>query len=308
MNVTNSYTRPDAALPSALKRYQELVWRLTFLRTRGAEDDQEPTHEQICDWYRRIPRPPQSSLVRGLGNDAKSISQHFEQLFPDQTAQFGPACLEFGQADELGQIHPQPLLINHDTLAASLSDPRIGLDVVYYDQEMQFFYKEPFQNLYKPVSPEKVQGLYRGLVLRTASSVKNVNGKLNVWAEFRSDKNCRLIIQRAKAILSASPEFFSPTSKHQRIRGIELMERVARRFVSEMLTCEPGQILKLADAYAVFRGLLKQRDLPDIKRSDFKAVVGPLIRDQFSVALRNDLDGAGVRGWKNVRLVQTGPG
>ena len=83
---------------------------------------------------------------------------------------------------------------------------------------------------------------------------------------------------------------------------------MARRFVDEMLFCEPGQILRLADAYAVFRGLLKQCDLPDIKRSDFKAVVGPLIREQFNVALRNDLDGAGGRGWKNVKLIQTGPG
>ena len=90
-----------------------------------------------------------------------------------------------------------------------------------------------------------------------------------------------------------------------------LHERVARRFVDELLTSEPGQILRLADAYAVFRSLLKQRDLPDIKRSEFKAVVAPLIREQFSVALRNDLpglDGSGVRGWKGVRLVQAVPG
>jgi hypothetical protein len=48
--------------------------------------------------------------------------------------------------------------------------------------------------------------------------------------------------------------------------------------------------------------------LPDIKRIDFKAIVGPLIMEEFDVALRNDLDCAGVRGWKNVRLVQAVPG
>jgi hypothetical protein len=53
--------------------------------------------------------------------------------------------------------------------------------------------------------------------------------------------------------------------------------------------------------------LLKERDLPDIKRSDFKAVVVPLIKDQFNVCLRNDLDGAGVRGWKGV-AIQSLPG
>jgi len=50
-------------------------------------------------------------------------------------------------------------------------------------------------------------------------------------------------------------------------------------------------------------------DLPDSKRADFKAVVGPLIREQFDVALRNDLpcDGlTGVRGWKWVNLILAG--
>src|SRR5271170_6598838 len=96
------------------------------------------------------------------------------------------------------------------------------------------------------------------------------------------------------------------TSPHTRIKGIELHERVARKFVDELLTGEPGQILRLADAYAVFRSLLKQRDLPDIKRSEFKAVVGSLIRDQFDLGLRNDLISQQSQvqqcGWKGLRL------
>ena len=86
---------------------------------------------------------------------------------------------------------------------------------------------------------------------------------------------------------------------------------MARVFVDQLLTSEPGQILKLHEAYTTFLALLKERDLPNIKRSDFKAVAGPLIREQFDVALRNDLpgtDGGGVRGWKNVKLVRTVPG
>jgi hypothetical protein len=117
----------------------------------------------------------------------------------------------------------------------------------------------------------------------------------------------RAVVQRAKSILAAGPEFFSATSPNQRIFGVELLERVARRFVDDLLTKEPGTILKLQDAYSIFRGLLKERNLPDIKRSDFKAVVGPLIREQFDVALRNDLclgEKSGLRGWKNVKLVQ----
>jgi hypothetical protein len=67
----------------------------------------------------------------------------------------------------------------------------------------------------------------------------------------------------------------------------------------------------LANAFIAFRGLSRQHELPDIKRSDFKAVVGPLIREQFDVALRNDLarsESGGVRGWKNLKMIHAAPG
>jgi len=133
------------------------------------------------------------------------------------------------------------------------------------------------------------------------SFTKDVN-ILNLFVEFRSDKTSKAVVQRAKSILAADSSFFSPTSPNQRIRGVEMVERVARKFVDEVLSSEPGQILRINDAFAVFRQLLKERELPDIKRSDFKAVVVPLIKDQFNVCLRNDLGGSG-RGWKGVKLL-----
>ena len=72
--------------------------------------------------------------------------------------------------------------------------------------------------------------------------------------------------------------------------------------MDELLTSETGQILKINDAYAIFRQLLKERELPDIKRIDFKAVVVPLIKDQFNICLRNDLGGS-ARGWKGVKML-----
>lgn len=70
-----------------------------------------------------------------------------------------------------------------------------------------------------------------------------------------------------------------------------------------------AQVLYLADAYAHFTKLVKDRNLDVIKRSDFKELVVPLIQEQFGVRLRNDLvvdERGGVRGWKNVKL-QTAP-
>ena len=228
---------------------------------------------------------------------------YFQKLFPSQTQQFGPAFLQLRETDLSGRSRISPISINIDLFASILSDSRLGLSVVYFEPEMQFYYNSSFQPIYKPTTSEKLQSLYRGIVLKAAQSFNNDVNILNLFVEFRSDKVAKQVVQRAKSVLAADSSFFSPTSPNQRVRGIEIMERVARKFVDEVLSAEPGQILKLADAYTVFRDLLKKRDLPDIKRSDFKAVVGPLITENFNVCLRNDLDGAGGRGWKGVKML-----
>lgn len=231
---------------------------------------------------------------------------YFQKLFPIQTQQFGPAFLQLRETDGVGRSKVNPISINVDFFSAIFSDSRLGLSVVYYEQDSQFYFKSPFELVYKPTTSEKLQSLFRGFLLQAAKSFNNDVNILNLFVEFRSDRVAKQVVNRAKSILAADSSYFSATSKHQRIRGIELHERVARKFVDELLSAEPGQILKLADAYNVFRGLLKKRDLPDIKRSDFKAVVGPLIAESFNICLRNDLGNEGGRAWKGLKL-QTSP-
>jgi len=241
------------------------------------------------------------NVAEGEEDEPTTPNQYFQSLFPSHTAQFGSAFLQLRET-EAGKTRVNPISINLDFFASILSDSRIGLSVVYFEPEMQFYYNSAFQPVFKPTSSEKLQSLYRGLLMKAAQSfTKDVN-ILNLFVEFRSDKTSKAVVQRAKSILAADSSFFSPTSPNQRIRGVEMVERVARKFVDEVLSSEPGQILRINDAFAVFRQLLKERELPDIKRSDFKAVVVPLIKDQFNVCLRNDLGGSG-RGWKGVKLL-----
>jgi len=241
------------------------------------------------------------NVAEGEEDEPITPNSYFQSLFPSHTAQFGSAFLQLRET-EAGKTRVNPISINLDFFASILSDSRIGLSVVYYEPEMQFYYNSAFQPVFKPTSSEKLQSLYRGLLMKAAQSfTKDVN-ILNLFVEFRSDKTSKAVVQRAKSILAADSSFFSPTSPNQRIRGVEMVERVARKFVDEVLSSEPGQILRINDAFAVFRQLLKERELPDIKRSDFKAVVVPLIKDQFNVCLRNDLGGSG-RGWKGVKLL-----
>ena len=202
-----------------------------------------------------------------------------------------------------------PVSINLDFFAGVLGGRKdLEHHVVYYQPEMEWYFLDG-DGIYKPTTAEKLANLYRALIIKCASEMPGNVHKLNLFHEWRSDKTSKAIIHRAKSILAADSSFFSATSPHQRTRGIELHERIARRFVDELLTCEPGKVLMLHDAYAAFCSLLKQSELEPLKRSDFKGMVVPMIRDGFNVALRNDLvvDGRqGVRGWKNLRI-QTRP-
>ena len=241
----------------------------------------------------------------------KTPSEWFSLKFPDAVKRFGCPFLEMRQSSVDGFLRIVPVSINLDFFAGMLAgDSTLGHSVVYFETDMQFYYFEPLQNLYRSTTPEKLQIYYRAMMLRCGQELGGEVDKLNLFQEFRSDRISKAVIQRAKSVLAASPEFFSSTSPHTRIKGIELHERLARKFVEELLCAESGQVLLLADAYAHFVKLLKQQNLDVIKRPEFKAMVTPIIQDEFTVGLRNDLvvDGkSGIRGWKNVRLVQSLP-
>ena len=65
-----------------------------------------------------------------------------------------------------------PISINLDFFAGMIGgDFRLGHSVVYFEPEMQFYYYEPGQKLYKPTSPEKLQNYYRAMMLRCATEL-----------------------------------------------------------------------------------------------------------------------------------------
>jgi hypothetical protein len=118
---------------------------------------------------------------------------------------------------------------NIDFLAAALGgDARLGHQVVYLEGEMQWYFYDGRPQLYKPTSAEKLGNLLRGLLIRCAEELPENVHKLNLFQEFRSDKTIRSIVHRAKSILAADHTFFSPESKHARLKGVEVHERVAR--------------------------------------------------------------------------------
>ena len=236
-------------------------------------------------------------------------SEWFSCKFPVQAQIHGCPFIELAEdiADGLKKINP--LSANLDFLASILGgDEKMGHKVIYLEGEMQWYYLDQPSNIFKPTTPEKLGNLLRAYLIRCAEELPDSVHKLNLFLEFRSDKTIRAVIHRAKSILSADHTFFSTNSKSARQKGPEMHERLAKVFVEQILERQPGEVLTLTNAYLVFIEFLKQKSMVPVKRSIFKGMFAPLIRDAFNLGLRNDVIDLATNhqtaGWKGLRALE----
>lgn len=232
-------------------------------------------------------------------------SEWFSYKFPEQARIYGCPFLETVHPHEVFHEYINPVAMNVDFFAAILGgDERLRHKVVYMEEEMQFYFYDHVVDLYRATTPEKLATLLRAMLLRCAEEQLANIDKFNLFYTFRSDKQMKEIVQRAKSILAADSRFFS--SGRIREKGPELLERLARVFVEELLSREPGQVLPLNTAFQVFNEMIKSRNLSPVYRCDFKDLVPPLIKTQFGLGLRNDLFLADhskqLCGWKDLKI------
>ncbi len=236
-------------------------------------------------------------------------SEWFSKHFQEQAKTFGCPFLELVEplGDGINKI--TPISPNIDFLAATLSgDSKLNHSVVYIESDMAFYYYDCRDRIYKATSEDKLANLMRGYLVRCAEEMPGNVHKANLFHQFRSDKTIRSIIHRAKSILAADDSYFSVESKHQRQQGPELYERIARAFVDQILERIPGEILTVNDAYVHFCQYLSKRKMPPVNRKIFKNLVPPVVKQQFDLGIRNDLqDETGdkwQRGWKGIGILE----
>ena len=235
-------------------------------------------------------------------------SEWFSKLFPEQAKTHGCPFIELVQDDVDGFKRINPLAQNLDFLAGVLGgDSKMGHKIIYLEGEMQWYYLDQPSNIFKPTSDEKLGNLLRALLVRCAEELPSTVHKLNLFLEFRSDKVIRAIVHRAKSILAADHSFFAVDSKHQRQKGPEIHERLARVFVEQVLERQPGEFLTLTNAYLIFTEFLKLKAMAPVKRTIFKGMFAPMIREAFDLGLRNDIIDQTTHkqtaGWKGLRAV-----
>ena len=298
MNLTGNY-RTDQ-LNAAHVAYAELNWRLAFLRVLSSKAEPAPTDADLLKWQAQCP----PKLIQHELRLVSTPNEFFQAKFPDHVKQFGPAFLEVRESGaDFSRI--TPVTLNVDVWASCLSDNSMGMSVVYFQPELEWYYLEPIAKLYKPTTPERLACLYRGLMMRCFLEVRDTN-KFALFHQFRDDPTSKAVVNRAKSIFSVEQDFFAPDSLNIRQQGSEWPERVALVLIESMLERKEGAVLTLTRAYNLFTALSIQREIQPIKKATFKNMMKDLMKQEFGICLRNDVPDENDRqqtGWKGVSPV-----
>jgi hypothetical protein len=238
---------------------------------------------------------------------AVTPSSWFVSRYPYAYYSHGSPFVELLGKNEYGQVII-PATINFDFMGSVLAGRRdLGHQVVYYLPEFQYYFKDS-DGVFKVTSGDKLMVQYRSLMNRCALDMPASVNILNLVNEFTSERVSKVVLQRAKAILSTDSTFFAPDSQNQRIQGPELYERLMRVLIEKMLERAEGGCLTVTAAYSMFCRLAQQRGLGPLKRSVFKDNMKDLVHSAYGIALRHDVPDAFNRqqqAWKGLRLVET---
>lgn len=239
---------------------------------------------------------------------AQTPNEWFVQRYPLAFNNHGSPFLDAVEVLDKHTRQTFPCSINLDFFAAVLGGRRdLGHHVIYYEPEMQFYFKDA-DNIYKSTTQEKLAIQYRAVMMKCAEMMPQHVHKLNLFHEWRSEKVCKAILQRAKSILAADSSFFGVSSPHERIAGPEIHQRIAQVFAQQLLKADQNSILTLSQAYSLFNQFAKTKELPVLKRSQFKSMICEVIKEAYGLGVRNDLmnteTNKQMAGWKGLRAVE----
>jgi hypothetical protein len=233
-----------------------------------------------------------------------SASQWFIAKFPGLAKVWGAPFIENRVVSVDGFTSSTSLAPNPSFMAAVLGYDEIENSVVYNQGDCQFYYLEPNDQKYYAVQDQKLGCLIRGYFQRCALDLQRECNVYHLFTTFCQDAVIKTIVDRAKTVLLCADDYFSVDSVCSRVKGIELHERLAKLFV-EGWVVKPGSVLLVGVAYEKYAGLVKLNGLEPVKRSVFKELMKPLVREKFNICLRNDLVvwERYSQGWKDLSLV-----
>jgi hypothetical protein len=236
-------------------------------------------------------------------------SEWFSKRWHQQAETYGTPFLEATFLDGDLEKHVNPIALNEIFFASILGgDESLGHKVVYYTPDDEFYFKDPREGgIFKPTTEDKLKTLLSLYILECAEQLTDATPKLNLFVRFRKDEELQGIVNKAKSLLAVDKSFFGADSPNVRTGGAEEMEKVAKTFINLVIELNPQKTITLADAYTVFRLFSGKQGVKLVERRHFEDLAGDIIKEQYGLALRNDiLNGSWrhQRGWRGLGLRQ----
>jgi hypothetical protein len=236
-------------------------------------------------------------------------SEWFSKRWHQQAETFGTPFLEAKFLDGNLEKHVNPIALNDIFFASILAgNQELGHKIVYYTPDEAFYFKDPREaGIFKPTTEDKLKTLLSLYILECAEQLTDATPKLNLFVRFRKDEELQNIINKARSLLAVDKSFFGADSPNIRTGGAEEKERVAKTFINLVIELNPQQTITLADAYTVFREFSGKQGVKLVERRHFEDLAGDIIKEQYGLALRNDIlndSGRHQRGWRGLGLRQ----
>ena len=251
------------------------------------------------------------SMPGGCGDRIYDPNSYFAERFPEAVDKYGAAFMVGSWTDPFQQTHIIPVHLNIDFFAGVLGgSPQLGHKVVYFQPEGCFFFFDPMVGAYVPTTEEKLQILLSNILVKCSSACGRLVDIRPIVEAFRSQNTLNSVIQRAKAMLQADSSFFMGKDGNRRYvdgRYIEPTDELSYRlFVKETITPDPCASVTVPEAFTRYVVFCARNHLSALQRSQFKALVADVIREQYHLGIRHDIDngrGQTTHGWRGLSLI-----
>ena len=236
-------------------------------------------------------------------------SEWFSKRWRKEAETYGTPFLEAKYLDADLEKHVNVIGLNEIFFASILAgNETMGHKLVYYTPDEEFYFKDPREGgIFKPTTEEKLKTLLSLYILECAEQLTDATPKLNLFVRFRKDDELQKVVNKARSLLAVDKSFFGADSPNLRTGGAEEKERVAKTFINLVIELNPEKNMTLADAYTVFREFSGKQGVKLVEGRHFEDLAGDIIKEQYGLALRNDiLNGSGrhQRGWRGLGLRQ----
>jgi hypothetical protein len=252
------------------------------------------------------------SMPGGGGDRICDPNSYFAERFPEAVERYGAAFMVGSWTDPFQQTHLIPVHLNIDFFSGVLAgDSLLGHQTVFHSQEKRFYFYDPMVDAYVPTTEAKLELLLSNEIIRCSQACSRLTDIRPLVETFRKPTVLNSVIQRAKAMLQADTSFFMGKDGHRRFvdgRYIKPTDELSYRlFVKETITPDPDASVTVPAAFDRYMVFCAKNHMSALQRTEFKALVADVIREQYHLGIRHDIDngrGQTTHGWRGLSLVQ----